>query len=720
MRRPSSRPLRRFRRRTLHVEPLERREMLSVTLWGSSETAPPTSTLEYLSEESSDSSDGVLQFDDLAESSTQASTAEDATYTVAEIDAIATDFGSTDYHEEVFEELELRTVWYKVRAIRDGLFSVQTSGFCYPEYVGYQPPAAAKVDQISDVSVYENADDGTLRKLKQETSGAATALHIEGAIGGRDYYIRYNVQGHQSVEFLNTAVACDANGRTVLVYDGATVEVANFRAGYVGDDAWANKHKLRVQGVGYEFNMAQFDTFRLYGDFDRVYLTGGQGDDTLKTWCDTDGDKVTLIGDWGAVTLDGSPRELGVYGGNNDTALLGSLDGVSFLRGTITRFQPVVTLTGARFEHTVTGFGDIRVGDYSALLDLPTKGVSDEAMIVPDIQSLRTFHPSQITANLYGSTEDDHLVATVLEETAPGEGPRLDVSFSGKVPRSGDDCSLTLHNLVAAEVYSGGGNDTAELHDSAGKDLFVATPVYASLSGDGYDVRTHDFAAVDAHCTNGGHDVAKLFDSLGNDLFVTTPVYAGLSGDGFRNVAHGFRRVHAYATAGGHDVAKHYDSMGDDFFYADPEHGAMYLPGQYYNCAKHFEAVHAYATAGGHDEAQLHGSAANDFFYFDPVQGALWGDGFYNRAKFFEDVQGLAGEGGEDRAELHDSALDDMLDTGDGWAQLTQLGPDSTGRACGFGFVKVVGTAGTNSKWPDAPLDFALQLDGPWREIARL
>ena len=80
------------------------------------------------------------------------------------------------------------------------------------------------------------------------------------------------------------------------------------------------------------------------------------------------------------------------------------------------------------------------------------------------------------------------------------------------------------------------------LMDSDGADLFVATPTYSALSGDGFKNLATNFGRVEAEGTldDGEHDLAKLYDSPGDDAFAATPTYGALSGDGFFNQVQGF------------------------------------------------------------------------------------------------------------------------------------------------------------------------------------
>jgi hypothetical protein len=139
----------------------------------------------------------------------------------------------------------------------------------------------------------------------------------------------------------------------------------------------------------------------------------------------------------------------------------------------------------------------------------------------------------------------------------------------------------------------------ADLYDSVGDDIFVATPTYSYLAGTGYLVVASGFGRVSGYST-AGHDAAYFFDSPGDDLFRATPSTAFLAGSGFLNGATGFFRVFAYAGAGGNDLAEVYDSAGNDVFQGQSTDGVLLGVG-YEVTVRRFGRVRAFATAGGYD-----------------------------------------------------------------------------------------------------------------------
>jgi len=243
---------------------------------------------------------------------------------------------------------------------------------------------------------------------------------------------------------------------------------------------------------------------------------------------------------------------------------------------------------------------------------------------------------------------------------------------------TGSGYEMLLIDFSSIALHGGGGADVAEFYDSAGDDNFSAKPAYATMDGEGFDNRVHDFPEVYAEATAGGVDVAKLYDSPHDDTYIATPVYSAVFAEGFHHEVTNFEGVHTYATAGGIDVAKFYDSAGDDNFVTSPTYAAMFNAaddGQdgvsFFNRAKFFEGVHAFATAGGLDVARFYDSPANDNFIATPDYAALYNadyreqytQGFHNRAKFFEATHAFATAGDHDIdvARLYDSPGDDTF-----------------------------------------------------------
>ena len=91
------------------------------------------------------------------------------------------------------------------------------------------------------------------------------------------------------------------------------------------------------------------------------------------------------------------------------------------------------------------------------------------------------------------------------------------------------------------------------------------------MTGAGFCVQVDSFQHVTGYGNAGGNDRAELFDSAGDDNFVATTAYGALYGEGFYNRAYSFEMVDARSTRGGNDAALLYDSAMNDYLTANEE-----------------------------------------------------------------------------------------------------------------------------------------------------
>ncbi|MEE8450294.1 MAG: hypothetical protein V3R99_00215, partial [Thermoguttaceae bacterium] len=569
------------------------------------------------------------------------------------------DIGVVDYVQLSDQDRVDGGLNYRFEASRDGILAASASDPRIPSMMVPRPPAPPP----PKFSLYEYDDSGQLVELVNQDG----ALRYDQAHAGQTYLLHIEeIPFPGIVVSIANQVSVDLDTGELEAFGSSGEDTLEFFGGEA--QTWRGEfpsnNTLILNGFTYTFDAEEVRSILIDSHMENVTLHGNDGDDTL-----TDTDvavgmagwntiwitEIRFEGDWGRVEMN-STRDLVTvigHGGYDTASLFNSWRSDHFIGS-----PDASTMKSASFEHTAVGFDEV--------------------------SALRP-HAESSTIELHDSPADDHLLVGPEGVTLSGDGYSIQVHPSGV----GQTTPATVH------VVSSGGNDTAEFHDSPGNDLFVATPTYASLSGDGYEIQVEHFATVKAYATAGGVDVARLYDSAGDDLFVGKPDFGGLSGEGFQNEAHGFDGVHAYATAGGIDLAKLFDSAADDIFYGDPNEASLYRPGEFYNRAKFFEGVHAYATAGGYDTAYLFESAGDDRFVATPESSALFGTGFYNRAKHFEAVFAEAGTDGDDEASLQG---DESIRFLAAWADYAQLasgrlgdGPMERGyRATGFDRVKAI------------------------------
>ncbi len=337
------------------------------------------------------------------------------------------------------------------------------------------------------------------------------------------------------------------------------------------------------------------------------------------------------------------------------------------------------------------------------------------------------------TMHLTGSAGDDSLVAYVGSNSFASGG----MTIEGQT-------------VELIDVDGGGGNDTADLYDSAGDDLFSATPETATLTGPGFAHSVSGFAHVIAHSSGGlSGDQAFLYDSLGDDVLVATPEYAELTAGNVVLRADGFAETRTYSCAGA-DHAALFDSTSDDHVYGTLSSIRM-VGDEYFNVAVGFRTVDAFATtaldmdrinltatdatqiilhaglaemtdgvrqvnASGFTRqdiqgstapdavVQLYGSAGNDAFRARETFSVLNGAGYVHRVNNFNAVQAIAGVGGNDTAYFFDTVGDDLFQAQGLWASLTS--GSRVNSAIGFGRNIAYSTGGVQG-------DVAVFTDSP-------
>ena len=297
-----------------------------------------------------------------------------------------------------------------------------------------------------------------------------------------------------------------------------------------------------------------------------------------------------------------------------------------------------------RFDWTV-----LAGGEYYLLLD----GLQGEIRLI----NLVGIHPGSVT--IFGTSGDDQINLSLqhgLVVSVNGVQYDLTNEFTG----SGGALSITANGLE--------GNDslTLVLNDS---DWYLrGEPGGIGATSGSISVSASGIELVQV-CAGKGNNTAELSDSPGDDVFVCQPGFAQLRGPGFEINVENFSIVHAYSRAGGEDVAHLSDSRGDDRFVARPDYSVMSGSG-FYHRVKGFRYVHAYSRNGGNDSAQLFGSTNSDILTGTPDWVSIRRDGYFARAKFFKTVE-VVGNGGTDVAQLSGSSQQDRLVAGPRWLSLS-------------------------------------------------
>jgi len=186
-------------------------------------------------------------------------------------------------------------------------------------------------------------------------------------------------------------------------------------------------------------------------------------------------------------------------------------------------------------------------------------------------------------------------------------------------------------------IASAGGVDEAVLFGSNGNDSMNFQPGYASgpraymTRPGGYFIYAQNFKKITSY-PDAGNDSVAFFDTAGDDVFTASPTRAELVGPAGSNIVniaatdlsnstYKWDTVRAYSTTGGHDKAYLTGSTGNDTFsgYGKPRTvypgmGRLWGTG-YFLEVYQFEEVYANLLTGN-DTANLYdGTAATDHFW---------------------------------------------------------------------------------------------------------
>jgi hypothetical protein len=108
-------------------------------------------------------------------------------------------------------------------------------------------------------------------------------------------------------------------------------------------------------------------------------------------------------------------------------------------------------------------------------------------------------------------------------------------------------------------AYAGaGGNDSAEIYDSAGDDTMSVSAHRSMITSENYHVSARGFASVVGYATAGGDDIARLYaDETDSSWHATSDMAQWTGSDTATRVARGFERVEAFEQYQPIDLALH-------------------------------------------------------------------------------------------------------------------------------------------------------------------
>ncbi len=285
----------------------------------------------------------------------------------------------------------------------------------------------------------------------------------------------------------------------------------------------------------------------------------------------------------------------------------------------------------------------------------------------------------QDTVIIHDSANDDNLVARAVTSYQPvGSITVADYSEDQNFVPSYSHSLASFETLTA---YSTEGVDVASFYDSDGDDKLVAKEFETVLSGPGFNFRAEDFQYTHAYAKAGGNDLAEMYDTARNDRFKADPTYARMFKGAFQRRAKFFETVVAYAT-GGFDDARLFDSASTDQFTGTPTESRLRSDSAGFDIrVMAFDRVIA-RSSGGQDEATFMGGAGNDLLLHKWLRADTLvkspktemmdnddpenpGSTYSVTARRFNSTSAIGGQGGFDIAKLWDT-LDDDRFTADG------------------------------------------------------
>lgn len=251
---------------------------------------------------------------------------------------------------------------------------------------------------------------------------------------------------------------------------------------------------------------------------------------------------------------------------------------------------------------------------------------------------------TQIVIAGAGGNDQLSLFGSAAKETLSASPGNVELAASG-------------YRLTATSVetvrFVGDQQDQGWLSDSAGVDLWEASPAMSRMSGAGYRIELVGVGSMVATSQNGGRDVARISDSAGNDTLTAGPQAALLQGGGVRIEARGFAEVIVHAGAGGYDTATLQDSPGRDELEASSRYA--WLRGSNYSLrAEGFDSVIVRSTLGTGDVARLYGNDGVDVLSVWSNQRNFYSAGVVIQTFNFR-FAAFDGGGGLDRVDYYTS-----------------------------------------------------------------
>lgn len=350
---------------------------------------------------------------------------------------------------------------------------------------------------------------------------------------------------------------------------------------------------------------------------------------------------------------------------------------------------------------------DFASADRGGQFVLEVSGLTSSA----DLQIVNLVHQTDASVTVFGTPADDSFT--------------FSAAASRSIVINGIAYEFTDQEAATVTFASGEGDDVVSLRDSPGNETLTVELGSATLTNNSgaFSVNVSQFEKLHAYATAGGNDTATLYDSSGKDKFKGDPAVAKLYRHGtFYHRAKAFDVVHAISSGGG-DRALLWDSPGNDTLESQRDQTRLHGAG-FDITAAGFIDVYSRATNGGFDVAHLTDSPLDDTVRARSHKVIMWGDDFDDpayklTARRFDEAHFHAIEGGYDKAKLHDTSRDDVLEVTENWTSLSTMKSEleMLYRALAFEWIKAYSSQGHDTvDKPEVLPTPALHLAGPWVE----
>lgn len=336
--------------------------------------------------------------------------------------------------------------------------------------------------------------------------------------------------------------------------------------------------------------------------------------------------------------------------GGNDIARLYDSTG----NDQLVAYPTYVQLSGSGFSHRANGFR--QTFSYSS------PGGNDSASFY-DSADADHVRGGMFWAQMYGTQYNhraDQFTQVNVYGTNNGAGDTLIVNGNLAQQVTLDPSAAALVLGTRSFTASGFANQTIQgaitstavvrLNGNSGSDSLQARTTHTILSGPGFSNRVNAFNHVQVYAGAGGTDTAQLFDSAGDDVFLAHPTWASLTGPNnqFSYQAHGFGTVTAFSSAAiNGDSAQLYDSAGADVL-AGNLNSVQFSGTGFSNRTENFKSVRVFAGTGGGDSLNLADTTGNDYGWVGKNYSSWTGSGLQLIATGFRSQVLRSERGGTD------------------------------------------------------------------------